>query len=250
MTQSLIKDAIEVDACPRAIYYKYVEERNTPPSDAMFKGLYFEHYLLGATRDGETPVFEANKTGKDTRPAAQRKLDEVTIPRAKVLMEALGINITRDNVQLEVVADRRVAHIDLLSNDIIDPTKLALYDVKHTDTDLDDRWRGWADFDSMWKEKFQAVHYAVTYHESTGLWLPFYFLVFGGGGWVRIIKVEITEAAIANYNNTYSLAEERLNDFNRNNWPPVPAFNKCTVCPHQDICDARAKVPEVETFQI
>jgi hypothetical protein len=251
-SQSLYKELLNKDSCPLYIRYKYIEGIQTEPSDLMFRGQYFEYHLIGGTRDGNIPLFKPLKRGGDSK--VKSDLDDL-IGKAKSLLKDLGIieEPSPENflVQPEILIDREVAHPDLITKDFQDPKRRALYDVKYTETAVDDRWNGWGDFEnSRQGDKFQATHYIKLYFEKYSSWIPFYFLIFGKSGWVRIIKIEVTELGLEIYTNDVARAKELYKMHNKNNWPAEPAFNKCQACPYASICPAAARLPEIETFQI
>lgn len=54
ISQSLIKEVMKTDHCPKQIYYSFVEGKDLiEPSEVMLKGRYFESELIGACRGGE-----------------------------------------------------------------------------------------------------------------------------------------------------------------------------------------------------
>lgn len=251
-SQSLYKELLNPDTCPLYIKFKYIDCIERTPSDVMVRGQYFEHHLIGSTRNGNIPELPRLKMGGPTQ--AQKDLDAL-IPEAKSLLSRLGILSDPPEhsliVQPEIIVDDEVAHPDFIGHDFQEPKRRALYDVKYTETALDDRWNGWADFDTTRQgDKFQAVHYTKLYFEKYGFWVPFYFLVFGKSGWVRILKVEITELGMDIYTNDVARAREVYKRHTKNKWSAMPLYNKCNACPYNSICPAAATLPEVETFQI
>lgn len=240
---------IDKDVCPKAVYYEFVKKMPSEETDLMFRGKYFEWHVLGATRDGIEPVFGKLKRGGD--PKEQKDLDILVVEAKKILSE-IGISPETDPfiTQVHLQSKTDEGHIDLIAPDFQNTKRLALYDLKYTETKLDDRWNGWANFDEMWSQKFQAVHYVHLYHQIHDEWLPFYFLVFGKAGWVRIIKVLVTQSGLQTYRVTRTMGEEKIKEFIKMGWPPNPVYNKCRACPFAYICDYVKTVPEVESFEI
>lgn len=236
ISQSALKDYYKPDMCPTLFMAKYAEGLRTPPSDVMFRGLYFEHKLIGATRGGESVEFEPLKKGG--KPQAQIDLDEL-VQYGKGIMKAL--NIEAVEVQPEWVVDGNILHPDLLAKV---NGRLAIIDIKYTETKEDDRWNGWGNVEEM--DHTQALHYTMGYQLLTGDFIPFYYLVFGKSGWVRFIKIGITPE-------TFHAHVERVEkfkmDLSREKFEPKPSFNVCRNCPLES-CDARSKFPEVEGIRI
>jgi hypothetical protein len=261
ISQSLIKDAWPQDVCPKYIEFKYVlcvEGKRTP---AMFRGLYFEWHLLGAVRDGVEPVYPDNKTTstkelsdgskiKDKRPKEQLELD-ILVAQARAVLLAMGLNPDKGEKQVFLEKDGLSGTIDWRTGDIVKREREALYDVKYTESKYDDRWNGWADFDTMPEQKLQAVHYIILDQKATGgEYKPFYFLVFGKGGWVRVIKVELSSDGIAHHELRVHETKAKLKEWRKAKFKAKPSFNKCIECPYREVCPDRSLVPEIEVFQV
>jgi hypothetical protein len=263
-SQSYVRDAVDVDACPMRLKFKYLdrlEERTDEDTrNAMFYGRYFEWHLLGATRDGIEPVFRPNKvastkttaygaTIRDFRPAAEVQLGE-TIEQARDHITNMGLDPNSGYKQAHLVSDDVEGHIDWITNDFLNQDRQAIYDVKWTATKYDDRYIGWADFDSKQGEKFQAAHYIILYWMVYGVFVPFYFLVFGKSGWVRVIKVELTQEGLTQWESTMNRARSLTAGFEAKNWPAKPSFNKCMQCGYFDRCPGAVRVPQPEVYKI
>lgn len=247
LSQTMMKELVDNNSCPRAIYYRFVEGIEIKPTDLMFRGHYFEHHILGSTRDGVEPVFAPLKRGGD--PKEKKDLDELII-YARDILDKLGVDIKNGQTQMHVSVEDEEGHLDLVTSDFQNKKRLALYDLKYTETKLDDRWRGWANFEDMWAERFQAAHYIQLWKKGTDEWCPFYFLVFGKDKWVRVIKVELTERGLKAHEIACSHARERLKLYTEQNWPPKRDFNTCALCSYNDICPEVTRVPSVEVFEI
>jgi CRISPR/Cas system-associated exonuclease Cas4 (RecB family) len=256
ISQSFIKDSMGNDVCPKYIKYRFVDRIELPPTDAMLKGKYFEWHLLGATRDGTEPKFEELSRGRkaadgsmDKRPKEQLEMDEL-ISYAREVLKTVGLDTSQGEKQLRITTDGMDGHIDWVTKDISDATRKAIYDVKYTDTKFDDRWNGWADFESKWDAKLQAAHYTILYFAKYGVYLPFYFLVFGKAKWCRIIKVHLTQIGVDQHATKLADAEIRLDKWEEQGFPATPEFNKCMVCGYNGICPHRAIKPTIEIFEI
>lgn len=74
ISQSVINDVLynfddksSPNSCPLFLKYRHVDNLQTPQSPLMLAGNYFEHHLLGATRDGIEPIIPRVNV-KDMRP--------------------------------------------------------------------------------------------------------------------------------------------------------------------------------------
>jgi len=246
-----MKALLNVENCPRAIYYQYILSIPTPPSDLMLRGQYFEHHVIGSTRGGTEPVLPTLKTGGDSK--IKKDLD-ILIEKARMLLNRLGITseqaLDTAIIQPYLVYEELEGHPDYIANDFKNVERRAIYELKYTETAINDRWNGWAELDNRPGDKFQAVHYINLYYELYGVWVPFYFLIFGKAGWVRILKIEVTELSMQLYEQDVGNAKIIFNKHNSKNWQPNTDFNKCQACPYLKICPDAINLPEVEVFQI
>lgn len=247
ISQSLIKDVLPQSACPKQIGHKYIEGQRTPPSELMLRGQYFEHHLIGATRGGEVP--ELTKLKKGGKSQAEKDLEEL-ITYARIILDAMKLDVSKGESQVEIQVDGLEGHIDHINTDIQNPARKAIYDVKYTETKYDDRWNGWADFESLTDAKIQAAQYVKLYHAMHGQYIPYYFLIFGKSFWCRIIKVVVTAAGMAIHNNRIDITKERMMQWNEEGWPAKPEFYKCLKCHFSDKCKFVATIPDIETYQI
>lgn len=246
ISQSFYKDAnkhVGPGGCLYFMYLRYVKGLDTPPSDAMFMGLYFEWHLLGAVRSGKEPIFERGVKGQKLKP--QLDLD-IQIEEARALMTKMGVNLKDGQTQVRLETDTLVGHLDLVTNDYMNPSRQAIYDVKWTATKEDDRWRGWADPEEMEDIKIQARHYILLYKEVLGNYVPFYFFVFGKSGWVKVVKVQVMQESIELHLQQLEKARLHLEDFHGKGWPASPEYNKCRSCPFYKICDKKTLLPVAE----
>jgi hypothetical protein len=247
ISQTLIKDVLPNDACGRYVRYRHIDKLPTEQSDLMLYGNYFEHHLIGSTRDGKVPEIPTLKRGGLSED--QKKLDELII-YAKKVCGSIGLDIENGERQVALEAEGLQGHLDLISNDIQDLARKAIYDIKWTATKYDDRWNGWADFESMHDAKIQASQYIMLYKLCRGSYVPYYFIVFGKGFWCRIIKVVVTAETMIFHSNRIDATNNKIVDWQRNNWPAMPEFIKCQNCCFNTICDSVAYKPTIEIFQI
>jgi CRISPR/Cas system-associated exonuclease Cas4 (RecB family) len=250
ISQSFINDAIRNDVCPKRLEYKYVlhvEPDNENEENPMFRGRYFEWHLLGKTRDGIEPVFKPLQRGG--KPKAQTDLDEL-IEYARDLLKKMGLDPAEGDKQLYLESEELSGNIDWRTKDFASPTRKALYDVKYTETKIDDRYIGWADFETKDESKRQATQYILLNYLATGEYLPFYFLVFGKSKWCKIIKVEITSEGVDIHMAGVERVQEMKAEWAAKGWPASPKYEKCRACDYRNFCQHKALIPEVEIYQV
>tara|TARA_Y100001963_G_scaffold157475_2_gene253816 strand:+ start:497 stop:1240 length:744 start_codon:yes stop_codon:yes gene_type:complete len=226
ISQSIIKE-VEKNGCNLALK-KYIERQPTKTSEAMLSGLYFEHYLIGATRDGELPEFKPLKSG--AKPKAQLDLDDLIEKSKRIFTEN---NIIIEEQQPEYLHDDIVAHLDAVGT--INGEK-CIIDVKWTATRIDDKWIGWADPLNKEDAIIQAVHYVYTYLLCTGKKLPFYFLVFGKSGYVHSYRFEITDEKLERHAERINEVRKYLKEQIKNKFKHEAYHNDCITCRYKDNC--------------
>lgn len=247
ISQSFYKDVNNLE-CLYFLFLKYVKGLKTAPTEAMFKGLYFEWHLLGATRGGVEPIFEPLKGGGRSKP--QQDLD-LLVERSKKVLKDLGVDVENGQKQVRLENDLFEGHLDLITNDIQNKDGKAIYDVKYTETKFTDRWNGgWADADNNEDIKIQATHYTFLYWLVHGEFIPFYYIVFGKSGWVRVFKMISYQSTIDNHIAQLSIVNEKLQQFNAAHWPASPEFNRCNDCPLNKVCNKKATKPTIEQIEM
>lgn len=243
-----MKAALPVDACGQYIKYRFVDRIPYEPTELMMRGKLFEHHVLGSTRDGETPELKKLKRGGESK--SEKDLMEL-VTYAKVILDEIGFNPSGGHVQVEIITDDgEEGHIDCIAPDFQKPSRNAIYDLKYTETRYDDRWNGWADFDNKGDEKLQARHYIYLYAKKHGVFLPYYFIVFGKSFWCKIIKVVVTNASMAAHEVVVNTTRDKLARWEQEGWPALPEFIKCGDCQYNTICKFVATKPTVEYFEI
>lgn len=260
VSYSVMSD-IEAKKCPRFIKYKYVDGIPTQGSLQMEKGKYFEYELLGACR-GDKPELPKLKSGGKTE--VELTVDSA-VAFAKDILDKLGISqyISPETVQVRLETDDRVGHPDLIGKCFIDSSKAAIYDVKYTETAVDDKWNGWGGVESggdngspeYYKSRTQATQYATMYFEKTGIMPRFYFLVFGSWGkdldgnkkhWCRILQYRLTDATIFDHDNKVMFARNIIGQWENEGYKAKSDFNTCLSCPFRGICDSVVLLPAIE----
>lgn len=293
ISQSLIKEVLKTDHCPKQIYYSFVEGRELiDPSAVMLKGRYFESELIGACRGGEVQPAQYSQVNLKPNKSANKpvkvkflqdrghSVDGLTIPEldeklkfepaeyvdgekheaykniddivafAKEVCLKLGIDLSKGKSQVDVQSETLKGAIDHVNIDIENPEILANYDVKYTDTKEDDRWNGWGNPEDKWDAQIQAAHYSLVTFEKTGLWYPFYFLVFGKDKWVKVIRFQLTEDGLHAHKERIRETASKINEYALNDYKGNGSFNKCLACPFYDLCEDKATIPLIETYQI
>lgn len=247
LSQSLIKEILKPDHCPKQIFYSFVDGKELIcPSENMKLGRYFETELLGSCRGGEKQEAKMVKDGISKPYADCKEL----VDFAKEVFERLGIDIFKGESQVYIESEHLSGNIDHINSDIQIPSTKALYDVKWTATDEDDRWNGWADPESKQDAIIQAVHYSLLYFEKYGQFIPFYFLVFGKSRWVKVIQFKITKWRLEKYKETLADASQTIRMYANENYKGNGSFNKCLACPFYDICPDKAEKINIETYNI
>lgn len=184
-----------------------------------------------------------------TPSAPQLKVDMVVSIAKKVLKE-MGLDTENGEKQVKVCTKKKSGHLDWVTNDLQEPARKCIIDVKYTQTQQDDWRNGWGDISTKEEAKIQASHYASIYFEKYGEWVPFYFFIFGESGWIKIIQMVMTEQGLAMYNVAVQQAEELLQKFVATNWKARPEFNRCLSCPFYEICPEKALLPTIEEFSL
>ncbi|MCF3107280.1 PD-(D/E)XK nuclease family protein [Niabella sp. CC-SYL272] len=245
ISQSLIKEVLKHDHCPKQVYFSFVEGKDLiEPSEAMLTGRYFESELLGACRGGKKQEAKMINKGKE-KAQAYKDCDELVL-FAKGVLDNLGIRISENFIQVELISDFLKGNIDLISNDIISKDDIAIYDIKWTGTKEDDRWNGWGDPANNQDAEIQAVHYTMLYHKKYGVYPPFYFLIFGKDRWVKILRFRFSEDAIELHKERIKYTADKISQYADEKWKGNGSFNKCISCPFYNMCDDRATVPQIE----
>lgn len=177
--------------------------------------------------------------------ARQVKLDQI-IEIAKLVLYHMGLDITKGEKQFFVKAENLSGHLDWVFDDIKDPSVQAIYDVKFTETKLDDWRNGWGEPETKDDAKIQATHYVLTYFKKYGVYPPFYFIVFGVDGWIKFLRYRITPTGLQQHVVLASTVQDMVNDFIKNDWPARPLFNRCLFCDFSEVCTERSVLPEIE----
>lgn len=251
ISQSLVKEIQNPNHCPKQVYYSFVEGKELrPTSEPMLVGRYFESELLGACAGGSKQ--EPGLNAKGEKYAAYQRADR-TIDFARNVFKNIGLEVKKGTSQKYVKTDLLSGNIDHINFDLQDKSKLAIYDVKWTGTKEDDRWNGWADVESKLDAHIQAMHYVYIMFIETGVYMPFYFLIFGEQkdyNWFRAVRIVVTEEALENYKRQLANVATTIKHYHDTNYKGNGNYNKCASCPFASICPDKTSTIEIETIYI
>lgn len=249
ITQSLIKEVLDPNHCPKQIYFSFIEGRELmpDPSENLILGRFFESELLGACRGGEVQEPRYLKGGEIAKPFADC-LELVDF--AKSVFVKLGLDLSKGKSQIDYQSDFLKGAIDHENFSIENPNIIANYDLKWTATKEDDVWNGWGNPENKADAHIQARHYTLLTYELFGEWRPFYFLVFGKDKWVKVIRMKITTEGMEQHKELISHTTAVVRKYAENDFKGNGSFNKCLACPFYEICPDKSDSINIETITI
>jgi hypothetical protein len=245
ISQSLMNQVFD-QACPYAIYLRYVQGIKTEPSEVMKRGHYFEYCVIGDS-SSEAPQLEKLKSGGKSQ--AEKDIDQLA-EIAKKILSYYSIDLTNALTQVKIEGNGLSGILDLVANDIQNPERKAIYDIKYTETRYDDRFNGWADIETKINAKRQAKHYIHLWHQVHGEYLPYYFLVFGKSGWCRVIKCMLTKESLDVHLAEIGTVRNMLTQWESSDWKPDNTYLKCRDCGYQDKCKHFNPLPLIEKVDV
>ena len=245
ISQSLMNIVLD-NPCPHKIKLQWIDKVPLEPSEPMKRGSYFEWLLLGDSTS-EAPQLEKLKSGGKSQ--AEKDIDALA-DMAKTMFVKMGIKMADATTQIRLEVDGMSGVIDMVANDIENPERFAIYDVKYTETRYDDRFSGWADMETKINSKRQARQYIYLWYKVYGVYLPYYFLVFGKSGWVRIIKCVVTKESIDLHVNEVQVVKNQLLKWEAEGWKPTPNYEKCVNCSVMEHCKFAKLIPEIEMIEV
>ena len=238
----------------KARYIDKDPDTQTPPTDAMKAGIYFEYLCTGALpKSGIVPEPEISYKGQ-----AREKISEPymrAIESSKVfkrIIKSFGITIKSVGTYLE-------ANINgIIINGITDIIaewhgQDVIIDLKYSGL-INDKWNemGW-DIDSLPQKQslmVQGVHYQLLGDYALGKPnMPFYFFVFSSTdpNDVKIINEEVDATRVQNHVvSLHNIHEYVTNDL-KNGFTPTPSLSKCSKCPIAHKCQHKTDLPKSET---
>jgi len=245
ISQSLMTAVLE-KPCPYAVYLEYKERKRSEPSDLMKRGHYFEWLLIGSS-SSDAPQMDKLKNGGKSQ--AEKDIDDLAVI-AKKTLEGLGVELGGAATQVRIEGDGLSGYIDLVTNDMQDKSRQAIYDIKYTETKYDDRWNGWGSIDDKPSAKRQARHYIYLWHKMHGVYLPYYFLIFGKSGWCRVIKCTVTLESMGIHMQEVEVVRNMLKQWESSKWKATPSYEKCRECRVAEFCEKYKVLPDVEIAEI
>ena len=221
ISQGLLRDFYDPNYCDMKWNAVYKLGHRTAPSDAMVNGLVFEQQVIGMSRGGEVYEIPKLKNGKESK----REMDLRLISGfARKVIKDLKIKFL--DIQPEWETEDLIGHPDAL---IEWKEEKCILDLKYTATKEDEscKWNPYAwGKDLELKDYTQAIHYVEMYYQMTGLFVPFFYLVFGKGGWVKFINVDISLVSLETH-------REKITQFKKDikKWKPLKCDNyRCEYC--------------------
>lgn len=242
ISQSMLRDFYTPGYCKIKWEDNYINGVRTPPTDAMLNGLVFEQNVIGMSRGGEIYEIPKGKTGKPLK----RELNLLALAdKAKLMMESLGIELI--DVQPEWETDELIGHPDAL---IKYKGELAIMDLKYTAIKEEEksRWNpyAWGEIvdkktKEIYKDFSQAIHYIEMYYINHGIYLPFFYLIFGKSGWSKFIMIEPSKETLDTYRNKLKAFRRDLRSFKSKGIKDYSICRKCSVT-----CSERQIKPKLE----
>ena len=83
------------------------------------------------------------------------------------------------------------------------------------------------------------------YYQEHGIYLPFFYLVFGKSGWCKFIMIDVSGSAMDDYR---MLLDSFRREFKAFKPKPIGKYEVCRKCPV--LCDKRTNKPNIETITI
>lgn len=165
---------------------------------------------------------------------------------AKGILKHMGLDVRKGRKQVFIKKGRKSGNLDWIVKGIRNIVEKSIIDVKWTKTKKDDWRNGWGDPETKEDAKIQAAHYIKLYFEKYGVLIPFYFIVFGDEGWIKVLRYRITDSSLAEHEELELNVQEMVDDFQKKGFPARPEFNRCLDCPFAEVCTERSLLPEIE----
>ena len=83
------------------------------------------------------------------------------------------------------------------------------------------------------------------YYLTHGVFVPFFYLVFGKSGWCKFILIDYTDKAMTEYRILLNKFRKDLKSFEPK---PIKNYSICRKCPV--LCDKRTTKPTIETIKL
>ena len=257
ISQSLMKnyvDYLNEKECGLYFKAKYIDkdpEAQTPPSEAMKLGIYFEYLCTGALpKSGEIPEPDVSYKGQ-----AREKISE---PYQRVIESAKIFKRIIEHYDIKIIDKGKYYDDEGMNiNGVVDIVaewdgELVFIDTKYSGL-IDDKWNemGW-DVESLHMKDslmIQGVHYKLLAEKClNNPDIPFYYFVFSSKdpNNVKIIRQEVDESkrqshVVAIHNIMGKIKSEMERGFT-----PLPSLSRCSQCPIAHKCQSKVDFPLVE----
>jgi len=256
ISQSLMKnyvDYLNEKECGLFFKARYIDkdpEAQTPPSEAMKLGIYFEYLCTGALpKSGEIPEPEVSYKGKANEKISapyERAIESATI--FKKIIEHYGIKIASVGKYYEDEGMNINGVVDIVAEW---DGQLVFIDTKYSGL-VDDKWNemGW-DLESLHMKDslmIQGVHYKLLAEKCLNVHdIPFFYFVFDSKdpNNVKIIRQEVDESKRQSHVVAIHNIMSKLKTEIERGFTPYPTLSKCSKCPLSHKCPSKVDYPLV-----
>lgn len=233
----------------KARYLDKDPDAETPPSDAMRYGIYFEYLCTGALpKSGQIPEPDISYKGQAREKMAapfERATESARI--FKEIIDHYGIEIIKAGYYIE--ADNMNGVIDIYAKWNGED---CFIDLKYSGL-IDDKWNelGW-DLESLpLKDSLmiQGVHYKILAEKALGIYdIPFYYFVFSSADPynIKIIKQVVDESRKQSHLVAVNNVMGKIFSELKNGFTPRPGLSRCNKCPLSFKCEHKVSYPLID----
>jgi len=255
ISQSLMKnyvDYLNEKECGLFFQAKYITkdpEAQTPPSEAMELGIYFEYLCTGALpKSGVIPEPEVVYKGKpNEKLSAPYERVVQSANNFKKIIEHYNIEILNVGLDLNDGEISGVVDIDAMWNG-----ERVFIDLKYSGL-IDDKWNetGW-DIESLHMKDslmIQGVHYKLLADRILNVNdIPFYYFVFSSKdpNDIKIIKQSVDDSRKQSHIVAIDNIKSRLTTDINKGFKPYPSMSKCSKCPIAHKCSSKVDYPLIQ----
>lgn len=233
----------------KARYIDKDPDAQTPPSEAMEHGIYFEYLCTGALpKSGVVPEPDVVYKGKpnEKMSAPYERVTE-SANNFKKIFEHYGIEILNKGLDLSNDEISGVVDIDAMWNG-----ERVFIDLKYSGL-IDDKWNeiGW-DIESLHMKDslmIQGVHYKLLADRILGIEdIPFYYFVFSSKdpNDIKIIKQNVDESRMQSHIVAIQNIKSKLSQDMNNGFKAHPTMSKCSKCPIAHKCSSKVDYPLIQ----
>lgn len=259
ISQSLLKSLFNYkkgEECGLLLKERYVNGLETPPTDAMNLGNWFEYKCTNQLpRSGKEPIPDTLKNGDLS--IDYRRMS-VQVENYFRIIESYGIQIDHTGYVFNHPTASGIADIVATWNG-----QRVIIDLKTT-AKIDDKWSdyGWGDekfeYDSPQAQHLtiQAVQYKwLAQNEWGDEDTPFYFFVFSttDTNAIKIFKVEVDQDRIAKHQEQIESAHKYFNEqflLKERKELAIADMKRCANCPLKSTCEFAVEVPLIKTIYV